>query len=227
MKFTKILLAAVIAFAVSGSAYAAPDLTDLLRGAAGAVGGNSEDSSSKGGDLINGIKGAVEDMIGKTNLTAADIAGDWKYSAPAVSFRSDNLLKKAGGAAAAGVIEGKIEPYYKKLGVEKLTGHFTAEGEFTLNIGKAKLDGTFEPLEGVDGANFVFNIKAGKKLPLGKFNAEIKKTGRKMTLTFDASKLISLLNTVAQISGQGSLKTVASMLNSYEGLNLGFELEQQ
>ncbi len=226
MTLKKILLAAVTALAFSGSAYAAPDLTDLLRGAAGAVGGNTEDGSSKGGDLLNGIKGAVEEMIGKTNLTAADIAGDWKYSAPAVSFRSDNLLQKAGGAAAAGVIEGKIAPYYKKLGVEKLTASFTAEGEFSIKIGKVTLDGTFEPVEGVEGANFVFNIKAGKKLPLGKFNAEVKKTGNKMTLTFDASKLISLLNTVAQISGQGSLKAVASMLNSYEGLNLGFELQK-
>lgn len=50
------------------------------------------------------------------------------------------------------------------------------------------------------------------------------KNRQKLTLTFDASKLIKLVNAVASVSGQSSLQAAAKMLNSYDGLYAGFEL---
>ena len=206
---TSLLLAAAPA------ASASPDITDLLKGAASKIGGGD------GSTALSGLKGAVEGMIAKSDLTAADLVGDYKYSAPAVSLQSDNALQKLGGSAATGVIVDKLAPYYQKAGLTSMTATFREDGTCEFKVKKATVTGTYERNESGD---FTFNFKAVKKIPLGNMNAHVQKIGKKLTLTFDASKLIKLVNAVASVSGQSSLQTAAKMLNSYDGLYAGFEL---
>lgn len=206
---TSLLLAAAPA------ASASPDITDLLKGAASKIGGGD------GSTALSGLKGAVEGMIAKGDLTAADLVGDYKYSAPAVSLQSDNALQKLGGSAATGVIVDKLAPYYQKAGLTSMTATFREDGTCEFKVKKATVTGTYERNESGD---FTFNFKAVKKIPLGKMNAHVEKIGKKLTLTFDASKLIKLVNAVASVSGQSSLQAAAKMLNSYDGLYAGFEL---
>ncbi len=206
---TSLLLAAAPA------ASASPDITDLLKGAASKIGGGD------GSTALSGLKGAVEGMIAKSDLTAADLVGDYKYSAPAISLQSDNALQKLGGSAATGVIVDKLAPYYQKAGLTSMTATFREDGTCEFKVKKATVTGTYERNESGD---FTFNFKAVKKIPLGNMNAHVEKIGKKLTLTFDASKLIKLVNAVASVSGQSSLQTAAKMLNSYDGLYAGFEL---
>lgn len=206
---TSLLLAA------TSAASASPDITDLLKGAASKIGGGD------GSTALSGLKGAVEGMIAKSDLTAADLVGDYKYSAPAVSLQSDNALQKLGGSAATGVIVDKLAPYYQKAGLTSMTATFREDGTCEFKVKKATVTGTYERNESGD---FTFNFKAVKKIPLGKMNAHVEKIGKKLTLTFDASKLIKLVNAVASVSGQSSLQAAAKMLNSYDGLYAGFEL---
>lgn len=206
---TSLLLAA------APDASASPDITDLLKGAASKIGGGD------GSTALSGLKGAVEGMIAKSDLTAADLVGDYKYSAPAVSLQSDNALQKLGGSAATGVIVDKLAPYYQKAGLTSMTATFREDGTCEFKVKKATVTGTYERNESGD---FTFNFKAVKKIPLGKMNAHVEKIGKKLTLTFDASKLIKLVNAVASVSGQSSLQAAAKMLNSYDGLYAGFEL---
>lgn len=206
---TSLLLAAAPA------ASASPDITDLLKGAASKIGGGD------GSTALSGLKGAVEGMIAKSDLTAADLVGDYKYSAPAVSLQSDNALQKLGGSAATGVIVDKLAPYYQKAGLTSMTATFREDGTCEFKVKKATVTGTYERNESGD---FTFNFKAVKKIPLGNMNAHVEKIGKKLTLTFDASKIIKLVNAVASVSGQSSLQTAAKMLNSYDGLYAGFEL---
>lgn len=206
---TSLLLAAAPATSAS------PDITDLLKGAASKIGGGD------GSTALSGLKGAVEGMIAKSDLTAADLVGDYKYSAPAVSLQSDNALQKLGGSAATGVIVDKLAPYYQKAGLTSMTATFREDGTCEFKVKKATVTGTYERNESGD---FTFNFKAVKKIPLGKMNAHVEKIGKKLTLTFDASKLIKLVNAVASVSGQSSLQAAAKMLNSYDGLYAGFEL---
>lgn len=206
---TSLLLAAAPA------ASASPDITDLLKGAASKIGGGD------GSTALSGLKGAVEGMIAKSDLTAADLVGDYKYSAPAVSLQSDNALQKLGGSAATGVIVDKLAPYYQKAGLTSMTATFREDGTCEFKVKKATVTGTYERNESGD---FTFNFKAVKKIPLGKMNAHVEKIGKKLNLTFDASKLIKLVNAVASVSGQSSLQAAAKMLNSYDGLYAGFEL---
>lgn len=206
---TSLLLAAAPATSAS------PDITDLLKGAASKIGGGD------GSTALSGLKGAVEGMIAKSDLTAADLVGDYKYSAPAVSLQSDNALQKLGGSAATGVIVDKLAPYYQKAGLTSMTATFREDGTCEFKVKRATVTGTYERNESGD---FTFNFKAVKKIPLGKMNAHVEKIGKKLTLTFDASKLIKLVNAVASVSGQSSLQAAAKMLNSYDGLYAGFEL---
>lgn len=206
---TSLLLAAAPA------ASASPDITDLLKGTASKIGGGD------GSTALSGLKGAVEGMIAKSDLTAADLVGDYKYSAPAISLQSDNALQKLGGSAATGVIVDKLAPYYQKAGLTSMTATFREDGTCEFKVKKATVTGTYERNESGD---FTFNFKAVKKIPLGNMNAHVEKIGKKLTLTFDASKLIKLVNAVASVSGQSSLQTAAKMLNSYDGLYAGFEL---
>lgn len=206
---------ASLLLAAAPAASASPDITVLLKGAASKIGGGD------GSTALSGLKGAVEGMIAKSDLTAADLVGDYKYSAPAVSLQSDNALQKLGGSAATGVIVDKLAPYYQKAGLTSMTATFREDGTCEFKVKKATVTGTYERNESGD---FTFNFKAVKKIPLGKMNAHVEKIGKKLTLTFDASKLIKLVNAVASVSGQSSLQAAAKMLNSYDGLYAGFEL---
>lgn len=206
---------ASLLLAAAPAASASPDITDLLKGAASKIG------DGDGSTALSGLKGAVEGMIAKSDLTAADLVGDYKYSAPAVSLQSDNALQKLGGSAATGVIVDKLAPYYQKAGLTSMTATFREDGTCEFKVKKATVTGTYQRSEPGD---FTFNFKAVKKIPLGKMNAHVEKIGKKLTLTFDASKLIKLVNAVASVSGQSSLQAAAKMLNSYDGLYAGFEL---
>lgn len=218
MKKTLRFIAAAVMLCIATPAIKSaptPDITDLLKGAASKIGG------SDGSTALSGLKGAVEGMIAKSDLTAADLVGDYRYSAPAVSLQSDNALQKLGGSAATGVIVDKLAPYYQKAGLSSMTATFREDGTCEFKVKKATVAGTYERNEAED---FTFNFKAVKKIPLGKMNAHVEKIGKKLTLTFDASKLIKLVNAIASVSGQSSLQAAAKMLNSYDGLYAGFEL---
>lgn len=223
-KFAITLFAALCVFA---SASANSDIKDLLKGAAGALGGQSagtEQGSGNGSSILSGLQGLVEGVISKSDLTEADLVGTYVYSAPAVSFNSSDLLKKAGGAAAAGVLEGKMAPYYQRVGLNNLQVTFNEDKTFTFTIKRLKLSGTFEKDAESANGDFLFHFTAVSSIPLGTFKGHVEKVGSKLNLTFDASKLITLVNSIASLSGRKSLQTVASLLNSYDGLNCGFEL---
>lgn len=226
-------VSAMIAIASVSTVYGAavPDITDLLKGAAeklksqqGGSTSNADNSSSSGSSLLSGLKGAVEGMLGSSDLTEADLVGEYKYSGPAVSLKSENALQKLGGAAATGVAVEKLAPYYQKAGLENLTVTFAEDGNCEFHLKKATLKGTYAK---ADDGTFVFNFKVGGKIPLGKMTANVTKVGQKLSVTFDASKLIQIVNAVASVSGKASLQSVANLLNSYDGLYAGFELTKQ
>lgn len=200
-----------------------PDITDLLGGLAGAAGGSS--SSDSGSTLGNAIGGLISGLLGDKQLTEADLAGVYAYKEPAVTFQSDNFLQKAGGAVAASAIVDKIAPYYNKVGIQKLVVTLNPDKTCQFELGRIKLSGTFERDSTVTDANvFIFNFKAMGALKIASMTADVQKAGNNLILTFDASKLISLMNTIAKLSGQGTIQAAAKILNSYDGLNCGFSL---
>lgn len=211
MKKLFFTFAALIAFAFSASAQF------NLKDAVNALSGSSSGQSTAG-DVVSTIGG----LLGGNKVDIKSLTGTWAYSAPAVTFESDNLLKKAGGAAASSVIVNKIKPYYQKFGVPGTTIEIKADSTMTITKGKMKVSGTLEPQS--EAGKFLLNIKALGKVPAGKITVYISGNSNKIQITAAADKLLSLVSKIGKLSGNSTLKTVSSIADSYEGLNLGMEM---
>lgn len=227
----KVVFALLMVLTLSSQVVKAePDIRDLLGGLAGGMSGNSStssDASQSGSALGDALGGLISGLLGSGQLSEADLAGVYQYTEPAITFESDNLLQKAGGAAMAATIVDKLAPYYERAGMKNLVVTLTPEKEFEFAIGRIKMSGTFMRDSAQTSANsFIFTFNALGRIGLGKVAADIQLTGNNLIITFDASKLLSLVNTIAQFSGKQSLQTAASFLNSYDGLNCGFSLSK-
>lgn len=174
------------------------------------------------GALIGGIVNAVK---GNKGLEIANLEGTWVYEKPAVSFKSDNFLLKAGGAAAKGTIESKIAPYYKTVGLEKLQLTINADSTFTFKTGLANMSGTLEPDPENDKA-LLFEFKAFKKIKIGKMSGEVELKGDEMTITYEASKLLKLAQAVGKLTGMKTVNALADLLGKYDGLTVGYTLRK-
>lgn len=215
----RLLTAVMLLFAAAGTAAAQSSLQDLLKSVSG---GASQDGKSKTeglgkiGDLISGLTAS-------SNFELKDLTGTWNYSSPAVTFKSDNALQKVGGVAAATAIEEKLAPYYKTTGFDAMVLTVADDFTFTMKLRRGTLKGTIS--KGDDG-NLVFAFNAFGKIKLGKVSAFAAKSGNTLTLTFDVTKLISLLKTVSSVANIKSLSTLSALLSSYDGLYAGFKLKR-
>lgn len=182
----------------------------------------SADSTSTTASNIGNVISAV---IGPQKVELKDLVGTWKYSAPAVSFKSDNFLQQAGGAAAASSIEQKILPFYTRSGITGLKVQFMEDSTFTMKVKRINAKGTIS----IDEAgNYVFHFQALGKVNVGTMTAYINKSyTNELSLTFDASKLMTLIEKVANYSNNTTLKTASTLLNSYDGITVGFKLKKQ
>lgn len=212
MKKTNILKMAFTAMALlcSSASFAdptpSPDLKDLLGGAGGALGN------------------IVEGVFTKTDLTVADIAGEWTSTGSAVSFQSDNFLKKAGGSAAAGAVENKLDEYYKKFGLTGAVLTVEQDSTFTLTIRRIPIKGTLSvKSKGV----FTFNFSAGGIMKLGSMSAYVEKTPTGINVMFDADKIKKIMTLAASISGSKMVSTADKLLKEYDGICIGFKMNGQ
>lgn len=216
----KIVLALALSFSLS--ACASNPLGALLGG-----GGSSstEQSSSKGGSLGNILSGVVGGLLSTDKVDVNQMVGTWTYTSPAVCFKSENFLQKAGGSAAAGVVEEKLAPYYKTAGLNKMVLTVNADHSFTMKSGKISAGGTIE----TDGQGEVyFNFKALGSIPAGKMKAYVTMTaGKQMSLMFDVTKLVTIIKMVGNVSGSTAVRSVSDILDSYDGICAGFKLTKK
>lgn len=212
----KLILA--LALFVSLSACASNPLGSLL-------GGSSSSSDSKGSTLTDVLGGVVGGLLTTDKVDTDKMVGTWAYTSPAVCFKSENFLQKAGGSAIAGTLEGKLAPYYKTAGLNKLVLTVNKDKSFVMQSGKIKLTGTVE----TDGKGEVyFNFQALGKINIGKMKAYITMTaGKQMSLMFDVTKLVKIVESVGAVSGSTVVKGVSSLLNQYDGICAGFKLNKQ
>lgn len=219
MKKTNILKMALAAIAISFSfgAFAEPtpepDLKDILGNAGSVLGG-------AGGAIGNVLEG----VLTKTDLTVADIVGEWTSTGSAVSFQSDNFLKKAGGSAAAGAVESKLDDYYKKFGLTGAVLKVDQDSTFTLTIKKLPIKGTLSvKSKGI----FEFHFSAGGMINLGSMAAYVEKTPTGLNVMFDADKIKKIMTLAASISGSKMVSTADQLLKQYDGICIGFKMKGQ
>ena len=205
----KFLSACVIASStfVSASAF---DIKDLLNQA--------------GQALENGsVTDIIEGVLSTSNIEVKDLAGVWTSTGSAVAFQSEDLLSQAGGVAMASTLESKINPYFTKYGIVGSVITIQTDGSFSMSLKKTTLKGKI-----VKGENnkFILSFEAFGKNNLGNVNLYIQKTSTSMDLMFDASKLKTILSSIASLSKKGLGNSLNTFLNSYNGICIGFKMSK-
>ena len=154
----------------------------------------NKDNISK---VVNAITGTTESI---------DMTGTWNYKGSAVEFESDNLLMKAGGAAAATMAENKLNEQLSKIGIKdgQMSFTFNADSTFTSTVGKKKLNGTYS-----------YNL-----------HAKVNCSSSSLELLFNSDKLLKLMAFIGSKSSSTALKTVSSLAENYDGMMLGFQLSK-
>ena len=173
------------------------------------------------GDLLSGV---IQGVFSSSDITIADIAGSYVSTGPAVTFKSDNFLQKAGGIAGAAALESKLKPYYEQYGLTGLTLEIDKDANFTMQVKGIKLSGVITKNEG-DGT-FLFNLKA-LGMNVGSFTAYIEKSLNNLKVMFDADKLLQIISTVAKFTGNSIVSSLGTLLKSYDGACIGFNMTKQ
>ena len=157
-------------------------------------------------------------VLGLDKLSATQLVGSWHYSQPGCAFTSDNLLAQAGGEVAATQIKSKLASVYSSVGVSSSNTAFQFDnsGQFAGKLMGVPLSGTYTYSESTGEINM--------KATLINLKGYIKGTTNGISLLFEGSKLLSIMQTVASMSGNGTLSTIGELSKNYNGLRLGFDM---
>ncbi len=183
------------------------------------VSGLDSDSTATGSTIGN----ILGDIVSTDKIELNQLVGTWDYSSPAVSFQSDNILKKVGGSVASSTIEDKLKVYYEKAGLTNLSLTIDESSKFTMKAKYATLQGTIE--KGENGT-FIFKFNAFGQIKIGQLVAYTSLSGNTLSLTFDVKKLIELAKMISQISNSSTVKGAIQLFESYDGVNAGFKLKK-
>jgi len=208
--------------ALSVNMLQAQGLGELLGGLLGGQqsGQQSGQTSGKSG-LGSTLGNLLEGVFSSSNITVADMEGEWTADGPAVCFQSEGFLKQAGGKAAAAAVEAKLAPYYEQYGLNNAKLTVLEDGTFTLTTGKITLKGNITAAPGQEKGVFLFNFSIlGHNLM--NVTTYVQKTSRSMDVMFDATKLKTLVTAVAKFTGIKLAQALGSILESYDGLCVGF-----
>ncbi len=197
----------------------------------GTLGNTSSSTSSTSGSSILGsilssatsgqnLGNTLSSILGTDKPSESDIVGTWKYRQPGVAFTSDNLLAKAGGETVATQIKSKLSDSYTKVGIKSSNTYLTFNSDKTFS---GKLDG-----KSISG-QWTYT-KDDQKLVLKTLlltlNVYAKKTTGGMSFLMESKKLLTLLQTVASLSGNSTLQTVGNLSQNYDGVRIGLDMSK-
>lgn len=196
----------------------------LLTTGCGTLGTSSENGNILGnilGTIANGgaVTNVITSVIGLDKVSATQLVGSWKYTGPGVAFTSENLLAKAGGEVAARQIEEKLREQYSKVGISSANTFitFTTDNNFEGKVDGKALSGTYT-LDEKTGA-----LKL--KTLLFSLNGYVKRNGVSgISIVFESKKLLSVLQTLAALSGNSSIETIGNISKNYDGIRIGFNM---
>ncbi|MBO4315324.1 MAG: DUF4923 family protein [Prevotella sp.] len=200
----------------------------LMLASCGALGTGT--TGNNGGDILGSILGAVTNgqtignvltsVIGLDRPTQAELIGTWNYVQPGVAFTSENLLAKAGGEVAATTAREKLVTYYNTLGISKSNTflQFNQDGSFAGKIDGKSISGSYT----YDESNCQITLKT----LLFTIPAYAKKTSVGLSVLFESKKLLSIMQTIAAISGNTTLSTIGEISQNYDGIRMGFDMSR-
>ena len=163
-----------------------------------------------------------DDIANETRKINLTLQGDWKYNAPSVGVSGKNLLAGIAKPIAKGKLKKKLKNAYKKIGLDKARPQFVfnVDGTCSMKLMGASVKGTYNYNPTTEKITFKWH-----GVPM---NASLKRDGKKkLQLTFDADKLLSLMSLLGRFSDSSTIKALSTLLDNYEDVMVGFELKKQ
>lgn len=199
----------------------------LLAASCGTVGAGSA-SSSAGDDVLNGVIGVlnnantigdvISSVIGSNKLTKSQLYGTWKYNGPGCAFTSNSALAKAGGEVVASQIKAKLKEDYNKVGFTSRNTQitFNKDNTFTAYVDGKKFSGNYTYDESSNALRLT-----GLLLSL---NGYATRNSQGVAILFESKKLLTLIQTMATMSGNATLSSIGEISKNYNGVRLGFDM---
>ncbi len=174
-------------------------------------------TSAKSQDDNSGIGSIIGQIVGEVT-GGNSIVGSWTYSEPSIQFESENMLAQAGGAMATRTVVNKIKPYYEKIGIKPgaLAYTFNEDKTCIVTLAGKNIAGTYE----YDSENHTIVIT--NKLGIKIMTAYATVSANNLALTFDATKLLTLVQSLGTKSTNTTLAGITALGKSIKGMKMGF-----
>ena len=199
----------------------------LLATSCGTIGSGSA-SSTTGTDVLNGVIGVlnnantigdvISSVIGSNKLTKSQLYGTWKYNGPGCAFTSSSALAKAGGEVVASQIKAKLKEDYSKVGFTSKNTQitFNKDNTFTAYVDGKKFSGNYTYDESTNALKL-----SGLLLSL---NGYATRNSQGVAILFESKKLLTLIQTMASMSGNATLSSIGEISKNYNGVRMGFDM---
>ena len=175
---------------------------------------------------VSGTSWGVANVEYLRDFSIAEIPSQ-VYTGSAIGLESDNLLTELAGNAATGTVTDKVDEYLSKVGIKKGTLSFTFkdDGTFTATLKKKTVSGNYT----IADDNKTISMKYGQQLQWMSMTGSASLVSSKLTLLFDADRLMSFINTIAQFAGtaNSTIGTLATLLSQYDGMDAGFSMTKK
>lgn len=149
------------------------------------------------------------------------LKGEWKYKGPSVDMSGKSLLAGVGKPIAKGKVKKKLKKAFKSIGLDKACPQFTFnnDGTCAISLMGASLKGSYNYNPSQQKITFKWH-----GIPL---SARLRFDGnKKMHLTFDADKLLSLIKLMGRFSDSSTIKALSFLVENYDDVLMGFELKR-
>lgn len=161
------------------------------------------------------------DIARETWMINNTIKGEWTYSGPSVDVSGKNVLAGLGKPLAKSKLKKKLKEAYKKMGLTKIKPQFAfaPDGTCSIQILGRKVKGTYNYNPDQEKITMKWH-----GVPV---TAKLKRDGKKkLHLTFDADKLLSLISLVSSFSDSSTVKALGTLIDNYDDVLIGFELKK-
>ena len=165
------------------------------------------------GKVVNAVTGANNNV---------QLEGTWTYKGSAIEFVSDNLLMKAGGAAAASAAENKLDEQLSKVGIKpgQLSFTFAADSTMSTTVAGKTMKGKYS----YNAESKQVKLQFARLLNI---DAKLNYTTSNIDLLFNSDKLLKLIVFLSKQTSNSTLQAISSVADSYDGMMVGLELEKQ
>lgn len=150
-----------------------------------------------------------------------NIVGSWQYTGIAIEMESDDVLKRTAASVAAIAAEEKLNAQLSRFGIDFESLVFTFENDGKLQIGVA---GRQIPVSySLSSDQKVLTMVLYRNM---KVEADVQNNLESLSLLFEADKMLEVAKFISKKVNHKTIKGIADMAKSYDGMKVGFQLEK-